>query len=71
VPSAFRSAFTRSCDLSEDDVATFARLAALNTRTDEHAHAQIGTVLGPATERLREAGGLRAGSPAWTSPGSF
>jgi hypothetical protein len=59
--AAFRAAFTQSCDLSERDVATFAKLAAVSPRTDAHAQALIGTVVGPATERLRAAGGLRRG----------
>lgn len=59
--AAFRAAFTQSCDLSERDVANFAKLAAVSPRTDAHAQALIGTVVGPATERLRAAGGLRRG----------
>ena len=57
--AAFRAAFLQSCDLSERDVAAFARLAAVSPRTDAHAQSLIGAVVGPATARLREAGGLR------------
>jgi AcrR family transcriptional regulator len=56
---AFRAVFTRSCDLSEREVATFLRLAGASRRAEEHAHRLITAVIGPATSRLREAGGLR------------
>jgi AcrR family transcriptional regulator len=56
---AFRAVFTRSCDLSEREVATFLRLAGASRRADVHANGLITAVIGPATSRLREAGGLR------------
>ena len=58
---AFRAAFTSSCDLSEAETATFARLATVSGRAGEHAQRLIESVLEPATTRLSEAGGLRAG----------
>ncbi|MFK3979604.1 TetR/AcrR family transcriptional regulator [Micromonospora sp. NPDC050397] len=57
---AFRAVFTQSCDMSEQEVATFARLAGAGERADEHAQRLITAVVGPATSRLRDAGGLRA-----------
>ncbi|MEU8636186.1 helix-turn-helix domain-containing protein [Amycolatopsis sp. NPDC048633] len=59
--AAFRAVFTRGCDLTERDMATFARLAAAGPRSDAHAQGLIAAVVGPATTRLRDAGGLRAG----------
>jgi AcrR family transcriptional regulator len=56
---AFRVVFTRSCDLSDREVATFLRLAGASTRADQHANRLITGVIGPATARLRAAGGLR------------
>lgn len=56
---AFRAAFSRSCDMSEREVATFLRLAGASRRADEHANRLITAVIGPATSRLREVGGLR------------
>jgi hypothetical protein len=53
--------FTRSRDLTERDMATFARLAAAGPRADAHARGLIAAVVGPATARLRDAGGLRPG----------
>ena len=58
---AFRAVFTQSCDLSEGDLATFVQLAGTSRRADEHAQRLIAEVVGPATTRLREAGGLRPG----------
>ncbi|GAA1022005.1 hypothetical protein Aple_084140 [Acrocarpospora pleiomorpha] len=58
---AFRAVFTRSCDMSEQEVATFARLANAGGRAGEHAQRLIESVVGPATSRLREIGGLRPG----------
>ncbi|WP_329108666.1 TetR/AcrR family transcriptional regulator [Micromonospora sp. NBC_01699] len=60
----FRAVFTQSCDMSEQEVATFARLAGAGDRADEHAQRLITAVVGPATDRLRAAGGLRAGITA-------
>jgi AcrR family transcriptional regulator len=57
---AFRAVFTRSSDVSEREVATFLRLAGVSRRTDEHADRLITAVIGPATSRLREVGGVRA-----------
>jgi AcrR family transcriptional regulator len=57
---AFRAVFTRSVDMSEREVATFLRLAGASRHADEHANRLITAVIGPATSRLREAGGLRA-----------
>ncbi|WP_284745613.1 TetR/AcrR family transcriptional regulator [Amycolatopsis sp. RTGN1] len=59
--TAFRAVFTRSCDLTELDTATFARLAAAGPRADTHAQTLIAAIVGPATTRLRDAGGLRPG----------
>jgi AcrR family transcriptional regulator len=56
---AFRAVFTRSSSMSEREVATFLRLAGVSRRADEHANRLIAAVIGPATSRLREAGGLR------------
>ncbi|GIG87232.1 TetR/AcrR family transcriptional regulator [Plantactinospora endophytica] len=56
----FRAVFTQSCDMSEQEVATFARLAGAGDRADEHAQRLITAVVSPATERLRAAGRLRA-----------
>jgi AcrR family transcriptional regulator len=56
---AFRVVFTQSCDLSERDLATFVKLAGASHRADDHAQRLIASVVGPATLRLREAGGLR------------
>jgi AcrR family transcriptional regulator len=56
---AFRVVFTQSCDLSERDIATFVKLAGASPRADDHAQRLIIGVVGPATSRLREAGGLR------------
>jgi hypothetical protein len=58
---AFRVVFTRSRDLTELDTATFARLAAAGSRADTHAQTLIAAVVGPATTRLRDVGGLRPG----------
>ncbi|GAA0998599.1 hypothetical protein GCM10009555_098230 [Acrocarpospora macrocephala] len=56
---AFRVVFTQTCAMQEDEVATFAKLASVSRRTNEHAHRLITNVVGPATNRLRAAGGLR------------
>ncbi|MGW4464083.1 TetR/AcrR family transcriptional regulator [Micromonospora sp. NPDC004704] len=56
---AFRTVFTQSCAMRDEEVATFAKLAALSRRTQEHARRLIADVVGPATTRLRAAGGLR------------
>jgi AcrR family transcriptional regulator len=56
---AFRAVFTGSSDTSEREVATFLRLAGVSGRADEHANRLIAAVIGPATSRLHEAGGLR------------
>lgn len=61
---AFRTVFTQSCDLTEVEVATFARLAGAGDRADEHAQRLITAVVGPATDRLRAAGRLRPGITA-------
>jgi hypothetical protein len=37
------------------------RLAGASRRADEHANRLVTAVIGPATARLREAGGLRPG----------
>ncbi|MGH3639719.1 MAG: TetR/AcrR family transcriptional regulator [Mycobacterium sp.] len=58
---AFRAAFTRSCDMSQRDIATFASLAKASPRADTYAQRLIVDAVGPATRRLRDAGGLRAG----------
>ncbi|MFC3500150.1 TetR/AcrR family transcriptional regulator [Micromonospora krabiensis] len=60
----FRAVFTQSCDMSEQEVATFARLAGAGDRADDHAQRLITSVVGPATDRLRAAGRLRAGITA-------
>jgi len=57
---AFRVVFTQSCAMGEDEVAAFAKLAGVSRRTGEHAQRLIVNVVGPATDRLRAAGGLRA-----------
>lgn len=57
---AFRAVFTRSSDMSEPEVATFLRLGSASRRADEHANRLITAVIGPATARLRDVGGLRA-----------
>ena len=57
---AFRVVFTQSCAMREEEVATFAKLAGVSSRTGEHARRLIANVVGPATTRLRAAGGLRA-----------
>jgi AcrR family transcriptional regulator len=56
---AFRVVFTQSCDMSERDIATFAKVAGASRRADEHAEQLVISVVGPATSRLSEAGGLR------------
>ena len=56
---AFRAVFSRSCDMSEREVASFLRLAGASRHADEHANRLITAVIGPATSQLREAGGLR------------
>lgn len=56
---AFRAVFTQSCDMSERDLATFVKLAGASHRADAHAHQLIADVVGPATARLHQAGGLR------------
>jgi hypothetical protein len=56
---AFRAVFSRSCDMSEREVASFLRLAGASRRADEHANRLITAVIGPAASRLREVGGLR------------
>jgi AcrR family transcriptional regulator len=56
---AFRAVFSRSCDMSEREVASFLRLAGASRQADEHANRLITAVIGPATSQLREAGGLR------------
>lgn len=56
---AFRAVFTQSCDMSERELATFVKLAGTSGRADEHAQHLIASIVGPATLRLREAGGLR------------
>ncbi|SNT65489.1 regulatory protein, tetR family [Asanoa hainanensis] len=62
--SAFRAVFTQSCDMSERETATFAQLAGAGERADHHAQRLITSVVGPATDRLRTAGRLRAGITA-------
>ena len=61
---AFRAVFTQSCDMTEREVATFAHLAGAGNRADQHAQRLITSVVGPATDRLRSAGRLRAGITA-------
>ncbi|RKN33945.1 TetR/AcrR family transcriptional regulator [Micromonospora musae] len=61
---AFRAVFSQSCDMSEQEVATFAQLAGAGNRADKHAQRLITSVVGPATDRLRSAGRLRAGITA-------
>src|ERR1700730_802267 len=56
---AFRAVFSRSCDMSEREAASFLRLAGASRHADEHANRLITAVIGPATSPLREAGGLR------------
>ncbi|WP_329087137.1 TetR/AcrR family transcriptional regulator [Streptosporangium sp. NBC_01469] len=58
---AFRAVFTQSCDMSERDVVTFARLANVGGRVGEYAQRLIEGVVGPATSRLQEIDGMRPG----------
>lgn len=53
--------FTGSSDLSEREVDTFLRPAGASHRADERASRLITAVIGPATARLRVAGGLGPG----------
>lgn len=61
---AFRRLFTQSCAMPDHDVTVFARLAVTSPHTERHADALVVGVVREATERLRAAGGLRAGLTA-------
>ncbi|MFI6085470.1 TetR/AcrR family transcriptional regulator [Streptomyces sp. NPDC051217] len=61
---AFRQLFLQSCAMPDHDVTVFARLAVTSPRVERHADALVVGVVRRVTERLREAGGLRAGLTA-------
>ncbi|WP_432836400.1 TetR/AcrR family transcriptional regulator [Dactylosporangium sp. CA-092794] len=58
---AFRVTLAEICVNEGPDVDAFARLAATSPRAGTRARDIVADLVGPATTRLRDAGGLRAG----------
>lgn len=59
--ASFRWVFAEICNLSGPEIAAFSRLAGTSERTEQYARTIVLSVIGPAAERLRHAGGLRKG----------
>lgn len=58
---AFRHTIRSLCDLEDSAIGAFARLAATSPRAERHARAIVAGIVGPVTQRLIDADGLRAG----------